>query len=134
MARPPSAHPTELELQILKILWQADEALSVQSVRECLAAAPLERPLSHSSVITIMNIMVRKGQLSRAKRGKAYIYSPCISQQDVHQGMLGDLVDRVFDGSAGAVMLELLHSADIDEDELKKLRQLINRKVKGKSK
>ena len=47
--------------------------------------------------------------------------------------MLKDLVDRVFDGSAGAMMLNLLQTADIDQDELKRLRQIINRKAKEQS-
>ncbi len=70
MARPASPHPTELELEILKILWRDGPAV-VQHVRDALAP---ERKLAYSSVITIMNIMTDKGYLSRVKDGKGYRY------------------------------------------------------------
>ena len=59
MARPRSTHPTELELGILKILWQAGPR-TVEEVRETLAVGDRARELTHSSVITVMNIMVKK--------------------------------------------------------------------------
>lgn len=129
MARPRSDYPTELELQILKVLWR-ESPRTVAQVREALAAVPASRELTHSSVITIMNIMVRKGYLKRKKHGRAYEYEPLITEKNVSRGMLGDLVNRVFEGSATAVMLEILETSDVDPDELKEIRRLINRKAK----
>lgn len=129
MARPSSEHPTQLELELLKILWQ-QAPLSVQQVRELLEQQPSGRSLTHSSVITVLNIMVRKQYLKRTKQGRAYCYEPLVSEQQVSRGMVGDMVDRVFDGSAKALMLELLEGAEIDLDELKEIRRLINRKAK----
>ena len=125
MARPVSEHPTELELAILKVLWE-DAPQTVQAVRDALAAAG--RELAHSSVITVMNIMVRKGYLRRDKAGRAFEFTPLVEQQSVSRRMLGDLVNRVFDGSASAVMLELLETSDVDADEIAAIRRLINRK------
>ncbi len=124
MARPALEHPTELELQILKILWRQGP-LPVRGVREGLASGPARRKLAHTSVITILNIMVRKKYLRRTKKGKAYIFHPRVTQDGVTHGMLHDSVDRVFDGSAATVMLKLLDTADIDQHELERLRQLI---------
>ena len=125
MARPASEHPTELELAILKVLWQKAPQ-TVQEVREGLAAAG--RELAHSSVITVMNIMVRKEYLRRNKAGRAFEFTPLVEQQDVSRQMLGDIVNRVFDGSASAVMLELLETSDVDAAEIAAIRRLINRK------
>ncbi len=125
MARPVSEHPTELELAILKVLWQKTPQ-TVQGVREGLAATG--RELAHSSVITVMNIMVRKGYLRRDKAGRAFEFTPLVEQQSVSRQMLGDIVNRVFDGSASAVMLELLETSDVDADEIAADRRLINRK------
>lgn len=127
MARPTSEHPTELELAILKVLWHKGPQ-TVEAVREGLAGAG--RELSHSSVITVMNIMVRKGYLQRVKRGRAFEFETLIEGQAVGRRMLGDLVNRVFDGSAGSVMLELLETSDIDQAELAQIRRLIDRKAK----
>ena len=126
MARPPSRHPTELELQILKILWR-DGAASVRHVRDALVDF---KDLAYTSVMTIMNIMTRKGYLRRAKQDGRYIYVPQTTEQTVSRQMLRDVVTRVFDGSATAVMLNLLESNDIDAAELAQLRQMINRKVR----
>jgi predicted transcriptional regulator len=126
MVRPPSEYPTELELEILKILWKKGP-LAVREVREELAEGPAQRPLAHTSVITMLNIMVRKRYLRRTRQGKAYIFQPRVREEDVTRGMLHDLVDRLFEGSAAAAMLKLLETSDIDQQELEKLRQLIQR-------
>lgn len=125
MARPASEYPTELELEILKIVWQ-QAPCSVEAVRELLAATG--RALTHSSVITVMNIMVRKQYLKRTKKGRAFEYEPIVREQAVNRRLLGDLVNRVFDGSAKAVLLELLETSDVDADELAQIRRLISRK------
>lgn len=129
MPRPASEHPTELELEILKVLWRKQSG-TVEEVREALAAAG--RELTHSSVITMMNIMVRKKYLARRKEGRAFVYRPLVEEQRVGRGLLADIVDRVFDGSASAVMLELLETADVDAAELAAIRKLIARRQAGK--
>lgn len=127
MARSASEHPTELELAILKVLWQKSPQ-TVQDVRDELAA--VGRELAHSSVITMMNIMVRKQYLKREKAGRAFEFTPLIEQQSVGRRMLGDIVDRVFDGSTSAVMLELFEASDVDSEELAAIRKVISRKAR----
>jgi BlaI family transcriptional regulator, penicillinase repressor len=124
MARPGSDHPTDLELEILKVLWE-ESPLPVREVRERLA-----RPLTHSSVITMLNIMVRKGFLRRQKEGKAFLFAPKVAKENVSGGFVGDLLSRVFDGSPQALVLNLLETAELDAEELAELRRLINRKAK----
>jgi predicted transcriptional regulator len=104
--------------------------LLVREVQEGLAAAEAQRELAHTSVITMLNIMVDKGYLRRKRSGKAYLFSPAVDEAEINRGMLGDILARVFDGSAKGVILNLLEIADLDADELKELRQLINRKAK----
>lgn len=127
MARPTSEYPTDLELEILKLLWQSEPQV-VEDVRSALAKAG--RNLTYSSVITVMNIMVRKGYLERKKQGRAFEFRPMVVEQDINRGMLNDIVDRVFDGSATAVMLALLESSEVDDAELSQIRRLIQRKSK----
>lgn len=129
MARRPSRHPTELELEILKISWCQGPA-TVRQVRDQLNKL---RPLAYTSVMTVMNIMVKKGYLQRSKQGVSYVYRARISRQTSTRRMLSDLVDRVFDGSASAVMLNLLETADIDQSDLQELHELISRKAKEQS-
>ena len=127
MARPPSANPTEFELGILKIVWKSSPQ-TVREIRERLAERGHDS--AHTSVITMLNIMVDKGYLDKKKNGKSYLFWPIVSQADVSQKMLGDMVSRVFDGSAKDLMLNLIEGEDIDEAELIELRKRINAKMK----
>ena len=126
MARRTSKYPTELELEILKILWRDEEA-TVRQVKKQLSSF---RELAYTSVMTMMTIMTEKGYLTRNKKDNYYIYKPKITEQETTQGMLSDIVERLFDGSATAAMVNLLETGDIDKAELAKLRQLITRKGK----
>lgn len=128
MARPPSRYPTELELQVLQILWQQGEC-SVMNVRDSLAAER-DRDIARTSVVTTLNVMADKRLVLRRQQGRAYLFSHAVTQEDVSQGMLGDLIDRVFDGSAEALLLNLLDSERVDDEEHRALRRLINRKRK----
>lgn len=129
MARPNSGFPTELELQILKVLWDAEQ-MTVRDVRDSLAVGG--RDLAHTTVITMLSTMVDKGQLEKLEpiQGKAFRFSTLIQRVDVSKGMLGDLMERVFDGSAEAVMLSLFDVKDLDEEELAGLRKLVNKKMR----
>ena len=126
MARPASSHPTELELEILKILWRRG-ASTVRQVREALAPT---RPLAHTSVITIMNIMTDKGYLARDTEGNTHIFRAKVSGPSVRKRMLGDLVRRAFDGSTMAVMLNLLDASDLKDAEFAELRRRLEDKRK----
>ena len=128
MARPSSDHRTELELEILKILWE-ESPLRVWDVRSRLESQA-GRVLAHSTVITMLNIMFDKGFLKRKKDGKSFLFSPKVKKERVTGGMMGDLLSRAFDGSMSAMMLNLLETNDVDATELAEIRKLIARKTK----
>lgn len=130
MARPASRYPTELELQILKILWE-QSAATAQQVRSELATA-YDRTLARTSVVTTLNVMVDKQIVDRQQQGKAYVFTPRVTEQEICSGMLGDLLQRVFDGSAEALVLNLLDSEQISDAEHEALRRLINERDRQK--
>ena len=129
MSRPTSKHPTELELEILKVLWRVGPA-TVRQVRDELAAI---RDLAYTTVMTMMTIMDTKGYVQRKKDGRSFIYEAKYHEQKASKNMLQDIVDRLFGGSTTAVMQHLLETSELDEDELKQIRSLINRKAREKS-
>ena len=112
MARPASTHPTELEMEILKILWR-DGPSHVRHVRDDLVGF---RDLAYTSVMTIMTIMVEKGYLQRVKQDNYFVYRARITRESTTRGMLRDLVERAFDGSAAAAMVNLLETSDLDAE------------------
>ena len=125
MARPASKHPTELELEILKVLWR-DGPATVRQVRDALAGF---RDLAATSVTTIMNIMVEKGYLARRKAGASFAYRARVTEKATTRRMLRDLLDRAFDGSAAALMVNLVEAADLDADEIARLKALLARRA-----
>jgi BlaI family penicillinase repressor len=129
MARPASKYPTELELQILKVLWRESPRLA-RDVQDALAV--LGRDLAKTSIITTLNTMVAKRYLTRTSQANMYLFAPRISESEVGDRVLGDVVERVFDGSTSAVLLKLFEVKDVDETELKELRRIIDRKLKDK--
>jgi BlaI family penicillinase repressor len=131
MARPGTEQPTELELQFLKILWEKSPQ-PVRDIRDLLAKAG--RDIAHTSVITTLNTMVKKQLVTREKEGKAFLFSPKVTREQVSQSVLGDVVNRVFDGSATAVLLGVIEQNEIDLDELKELRKLIDQRMKESGK
>jgi BlaI family transcriptional regulator, penicillinase repressor len=125
-------NPTELELMILKVLWE-QSPLTARQIREVLAERG--RALAHTSVITMLQRMVEKGQLDQLdpEVGRAFRFVPLLSETGVSGRMLGDLMDRVFDGSAEAVMLSLFDVSDLDDASLRRLRRAFNQKMREKN-
>lgn len=119
--------PTELELRILKVLWE-ESPLKVREIRQLLADGGHD--IAHTSVITVLNIMVEKGFVTRTQIKNAFSFEPRVNREEVSGRYVGDLVDRVFDGSASQVMLSLLKTSELDPEEMKELRRLINRIAK----
>lgn len=129
MARSTAENPTELELLILKVLWELAPQTAGQ-IRDALADRG--RDLAHTSVITTLQKMVNKEQLNQLDpvEGKSLRFEPRVSDERVTRGMLGEFVDRVFDGSAEAVMLSLFDALELDEDAVKRLRRAFNQKLR----
>lgn len=121
MTRNASKHPTELELEILKVLWQLGPA-TVREVRDRLE--PI-RDLAYTSVMTVMNIMTKKGYVRRRKNGNSFVYRASVNRDATANRILGDVADRLFEGSRKMAALQLLETADIDEAELARLRELL---------
>lgn len=119
--------PTELELRILKVLWE-QAPRKVREIRQALAESG--HAIAHTTVITVLNIMAEKGFVTRSAEKNAFLFAPRVGREEISGRYVGDLVDRIFDGAAAAVILNVLRQSEIDPNELHDLRQVINRLVK----
>ena len=124
--------PSELELLILKVLWQEEAhgktPLAVREVRELLATAG--RDLAHTSVITTLNVMLDKKFVKRSTRKNAFLFAPRVSEESVHRSEIGKLLDRVFDGSAENLMLALLKTDKVDPESIAEIKRMIDKTVR----
>jgi len=117
-------HPTELELEILKCLWEQGP-LSGMAIRDGLAST---RELTYQSVMTVLGIMEDKGFVKRKKEGGNFVYRPRVTEKATSKRMLRDLIDRLYNGSAATAMLNLLETSDLTDEELTQLRDSVNRR------
>lgn len=129
MTRPASKHPTELELEILKVLWAHGPA-TVREVQERLRPT---RKRAYTSVMTIMKIMTDKGYLEREREGAGYRYAARLDYDTTVNRVMGDVVKRLFGGSPAAASLRLLETAELEDEELQALRALLRRKAREKA-
>jgi len=121
MARPPSTHPTDGELEILQVLWQSGPCSLGQI---CNAIRP-RRPVATTTVATILKVMLEKGLVHRRRTPQGYLWSAKTSRQSTAKGMVRKLVDAVFDGSAQRLVAHLLESGQLGKAEREELRRWI---------
>jgi predicted transcriptional regulator len=106
---------TRLELQIMQAIWKLGPS-NVGTVQ-----AELEQELAYTTVQTMLNILHRKGRLKRRLRGRAYEYSATVTEAKASRHAVRDLVDRVFGGSAEALVMSLIKSRQIDAKKIAEL-------------
>ena len=121
MPRKKSEHLTPLELEIMKVLWEAGPA-SVQTVQQLL-----EGSRAYTTVQTMLNVLHRKGKVTRVLEEKAYLYKPAVSRSQAIGHALGDLVDRMFGGSAESLVMSLVETKRLTPAKLSKLQKLLEK-------
>jgi predicted transcriptional regulator len=123
MARPNTGRPTDQEIEILKVLWDHGPS-TVRSVWRHLSAA---RNIGYTSVLKIMQIMRDKQLLVCDASQRPQVYRPRQNQRTILKHLAGDLLDRVFGGSASMLLLHAIESKKASADELAELRRLLDR-------
>ncbi|MEZ6131343.1 MAG: BlaI/MecI/CopY family transcriptional regulator [Planctomycetaceae bacterium] len=125
----------EAELEVLACLWNA-EAFTAAEIRDHLHAW---RPMAHGSVLTLLNRLSEKGLVLREKsgQGKSFAYRAAQNPAAIHQRILAKLRQRIFGGSALAMVASLLESQPTSAEELRELKLLLEQfekrnKSKGK--
>ena len=122
MARKKSSQLTDSEQNIMQILWDKGEA----SVREIADILSEEKPTAYTTVQTMCKILADKGYADFHKEGKAFIYSPKITQQEARQGALTSMLNKFFGGSPKVLAQHLLEETNIDLNDLEELQNKID--------
>jgi predicted transcriptional regulator len=123
MARPKSKALTERELEIMHVFWEHGK-LTAASVRDHLAAAG--RDLAYTTVATLVRILVDKGYLKQTNRARPFLYRPLRTFEEVSRRIVGDVVERVFQGSHTQLLVQLMESDRLSEKERLLLENILS--------
>ena len=113
---------TELQIDILRVLWEREEA-SVAEVCEALLPA---RDLAQTTVATLLTRLERRGVVTRRAEQRTYVYRAEVSEHDVRESMVGGLTERMFAGDVTALVNHLITEHEIAPGDLARLRQMID--------
>ena len=122
MPRPPSQHPTDGELEILRVLWDRGPS----SLSEICEALRKGREVATTTVATMLRLMLDKDLVRRKPATRGHQWSAAVTQNATASSMVGKLVDGVFDGSASRLAVHLVEAGQLSTEELTELRKLID--------
>lgn len=117
--------PTATELAILQILW-AYGPLTVREVHEQLSAT---ESLGYTSVLKMLQVMHKKGLVKRNEEHRSHVYRSARPAEQTQRGLVRNLVDSAFAGSASDLVVRALSSKKLSKEEVEKIRRLIEEKA-----
>jgi predicted transcriptional regulator len=129
MARKSMARPTDAELEILRVLWQRGPS----TVREVHETINQSKPTGYTTVLKLMQIMTEKELVQRDEGQRAHIYEARLAQGETQRQLLGDLIERAFDGSAKQLMMHVLSEKKASAEDLSEIRELLDEFERGES-
>jgi len=121
--RPPATTLTPHELDIMKLVWEREEA-TVRDVYEALRA---RRRIAYTSVLTMMNVLERKGHLRKRAEGRSFVYQAARPRGQVVRAMVREFVQRVFNGAAEPLLVHLLEDRRLTRAELEALTRRVRK-------
>jgi predicted transcriptional regulator len=122
MAKRPATIP-DSELDVLKVLWDRGQA-TVREVLETLRTAG--REWSYATVATLLDRLETRGVVTSDRRELAFVYKPAITPQEVQQKRLKSLVDKLYQGEPGLLVLHLLKSHQLDSKQAGEVRAILD--------
>ena len=111
---------TDSELEVMKQLWCAKDALPVTAIREQLQESKGWEP---ATIKTLISRLVSKGAVLQEKRN-VYYYSPAITEKEYSSWATKDLITRIFNGKASDLIASLVNSDGLSQEDLAELRDL----------
>jgi len=121
-----STNLTSAEAEIMRVVWDAGNPVTVRDVYETLRE---QKRIAYTTVMSIMNILTKKGFLIQDKSSTAYVYSAAVTATEVAGNILDSVITKVLDGAAEPMISRLLGSKKkLTPEELAKLEYLLKKK------
>jgi len=114
------------QLEIMKVVWRLGEA----SVRDVYEELRLHRPIAYTTVMTMMKNMETRGHLKKRSEGRAFVYQATEPKSRVLRRIVGDFIDRVFNGSAEPLLVHLVEEERLSSKDLEE----VSRMIRGRNK
>lgn len=114
---------TERELDIMQVLWKKGPCAVAQVLEE------IEDDIAYNTVLTMLKVLEEKGHVSRSTEGKAHRYTAKVPREVAGDSALRRVTSRLFSGSPEALLLNLVKQPGITEDEVRRMRDLLNRQL-----
>src|ERR1700681_1586894 len=121
MAKRPTTIP-DSELDVLRVLWDRQQA-TVREVLETLRSAG--RQWSYATVATLLDRLETKGVVASDRSELAFVYRPVITSQEVRQKRINNLVEKLYQGEPGLLVLHLLKSHPLDARQAMEVRAVL---------
>jgi len=113
---------TDGELRLMRVLWTRGHA----TVGEVVDDLKGPRKPAYNTVLTLLRILERKGFVSHEKAGRAFVYRPLLDRNQARRRAVSQLLSRFFDDSPELLVLNLIEQSQIDGDELRRVKALID--------
>lgn len=121
----PGKEPTPRELEILKVLWEQGPS-NVRGVHQQMIVR--EPDLAFNTVQTMLRLMEGKGLVDHVEEGRSFVYTARFSRDETARRFL----ERVFDGVASQLVLSLLRTERVPDDELDRMQSMIREARRGR--
>lgn len=122
MARPAAKVLTNREWEVMQVFWKRGE-ITAQEARDELARTGIDR--AYTTVATLVRILTEKGFLKQSTSERPFLFVPVRSYEEVSRRLLGDLLERVFEGSREQMLVRLLEQKKLTPKERARLENFI---------
>lgn len=109
---------SDLQLAVMRVLWQRGEAATAEVVADLAA----ERGLAHTTVATLLTRLEKRGVVAQRRDGRSWIYSARLSEAEVQRSMVADLVASLFAGDSTALLAHLVSADEVTAGDLAAIR------------
>lgn len=122
--RPQTTHLTVQQLEIMKEVWRLEEA----TVRDVYEALRTKRSIAYTTVMTMMKTMEARGHLRKRVEGRAFVYQAVEPKSSALRRIVGDFLDKVFNGAAEPLLAHLVQEKRLSQKDLDKVARMIRSK------
>jgi predicted transcriptional regulator len=123
MVKKEMPQPTDKELVILQVLWEIGPA----TVRLVNGEINKLKRTGYTTTLKLMQIMTEKGLLICDKSEFKHVYEPTITEEKAQNGLVGELLEKAFSGSAAKLVMRALSAKKVSAKELAKIKDMVDK-------